>query len=247
MELSGKVALITGAAQGIGEALARRFAAEGGKVAAVDLLEERLASLEAGSGGAILGVRADLSSTPGVERAFDAAVARFGGVDILVNCAVVRAHVALEAVEEPLIDLALAVGVKGLILCARRAAREMRKRGGGVIVNLSSFYAKTPAKDRAVYVAVKGAVEGLTRSLAVEFAEDQIRVNAVAPGPVLTERRRAMGDGQPGQLAERYRKSPMGRFGEVEEVVEAILFLATPRSSFMTGQIMALDGGLTIV
>ena len=129
----------------------------------------------------------------------------------------------------------------------RRAAREMRKRGGGAIVNMSSFYVRAPAKGRAVYVAVKGGVEALTRALAVELADENVRVNAIAAGPVLTELRRARGDDDPDNLAERYRKSPMRRFGRVDEVLDAMMYLMTPRSSYMTGQVLALDGGLTIV
>lgn len=247
MELEGKVLVITGAARGIGAAAALRFAGMGARVAAVDVREDALRRLERQSPDAILGVAGDISGERGVEDAFDAAVGAFGGVDILIHCAVVRGNGPLAEVEEAVIDRALAVGLKGNILCARRAAREMEKRGGGAIVNMSSFYARTPAKERVVYVAVKGGVEGLTRALAVELADAGVRVNAIAAGPVLTKLRREQGEGAPGGMAERYRKSPMGRFGRVEEVLDAMLYLMTPRSSYMTGQVLVLDGGLTIV
>ncbi|MFM9966789.1 MAG: SDR family NAD(P)-dependent oxidoreductase [Burkholderiales bacterium] len=246
MELQGKVALITGAGQGIGEGIARRFVAEGARVVAVDMHAAQLAAIESSSGGSILGVVADVGTSTGIEAAFDAAIAKFGAIDILVNCAMVRANMSIEELDEKLIDQATGVGIKGLILCVRRAAREMRKRGGGTVINMSSFYTRTPAKERALYTAVKGAVEALTRALAVDLGADNIRVNAVAPGPILTPSREARGHGDPAKIEERYRKGPMGRFGRVEEVVEAVLFLATPRSSYMTGHIMALDGGLTI-
>ena len=229
MELKGRVALITGAAQGIGEGIARRIIYEGGRVAGVDIQGEGLSSLEREFGESFLGIKADLSREAEVERIFGESVSRFGDID------------------EPTMDLALAVGVKGCVLCAQRAAREMRKRGGGAIVNMSSFYARTPVKERVIYVAVKGAVEGVTRALAVELAEFGIRVNAVAPGPILTERRKSQGHGQPGNLEERYRRMPMGRFGEVSEVIDSVIFLMTSQSSYMTGQTIVLDGGMTIV
>lgn len=247
MELSGKIFVITGAARGIGAEAARRFSGLGANVAALDVNEDGLRELESESDGAILGVRADISNPRGVEEAFDAVVERFGGVDVLINCAVIRGNGPLSGVEEDTIDLALGVGLKGNILCAKRAAGEMKKRGGGAIVNMSSFYARTPTKERVVYVAVKGGVEGLTRALAVELADWNIRVNAIAAGPVLTRLRESQGDGDPDNLAERYRKSPMGRFGRVDEVLDAMEYLVTPRSSYMTGQILVLDGGLTIV
>ena len=247
MDLSGKIFVITGAARGIGADAARRFSGMGANVAALDVEEDGLRSLEAEAGGAVFGARADISNPNDVEDAFDAVVARFGGVDVLINCAVVRGNGPLAEIEETTIDLALGVGLKGGILCAKHAAQEMKKRGGGAIVNMSSFYARTPAKERVVYVAVKGGVEGLTRALAVELADSNVRVNAIAAGPVLTKLRESQGEGDPGNLAERYRKSPMGRFGRVDEVLDAMEYLVTPRSSYMTGQVLVLDGGLTIV
>lgn len=246
MELEGKVAVVTGAAQGIGEAVVRRFAAEGARVVAADILADPLAQLERDHDGAVFGVTADLSSSAGVEKAFDDVATQFGGIDILVGCAAAKPMAPVDSIDDQTIDRAFSVGVKGLFLCARQAANLMRKRGGGAIVTLSSFYARRPSKDRAIYIATKGAVETLTRALAVEFADDNIRVNCLAPGPVLTPIRAARGDGNPGALPERYRRSPMKRFATVEEVADSIVFLSTAKSSYMTGHIMALDGGLTI-
>lgn len=246
MELSNKVAVITGAGQGIGEGIARRFVREGARVVVVDVNQAQVAALQREFPDSMLGVAADLSSAAAVESAFDAAVQRFGGVDVLVNCAMVRANMGIEALDEKLIDAATGVGIKGLIFCARRAAREMKKRGGGAIVNFSSFYTATPSKERALYTAVKGAVEALTRALAVDLGADNIRVNAVAPGPVLTPSRAARGHGDPGKIEPRYLRGPIARFATVQEVEEAVLFLATPRSSFTTGVVLRLDGGLTI-
>jgi NAD(P)-dependent dehydrogenase (short-subunit alcohol dehydrogenase family) len=246
MELQGKVALITGAGQGIGEGLARRFAAEGARVVAVDMDAALVNAVAASAGDAIAAVTGDMGKLADIERAFDVGVERFGGIDILVNCAMVRANLGIDALDERMIDLATGVGIKGLIFCVRRAAREMRKRGGGAIVNLSSFYTATPARERALYTGVKGAVEALTRALAVDLGDDNIRVNAVAPGPILTSRRAAMGHGDPGKIDPRYLVGPIKRFGTVDEVVETILFLCSSRSSYTTGAIHRLDGGLTI-
>lgn len=246
MELEGKTVFIMGGAQGIGAESAKRFVSEGAHVAAVDILAEKLSELERIGKGSVLGIEMDISQGIGIERAFDTAVAKFGGIDILLNCAVVRGNGPLDAIEEATVDLAFSVGVKSYLLGAQRAAKEMRKRGGGSIISMSSFYYRTPAKERVVYVTMKGAVEGLTRSLAVELAPDNIRVNAVAAGPVLTDRRRELGHGEPTKMAERYRKLPLGRFGNVEEIIETILFLATPRSSYVTGQSILVDGGITI-
>lgn len=221
------MAFITEAARGIGAARARRFVSEGAAVAAADLQAGLLADE--------------------IERAFDTASRHFGRLDILVNCAVFRTIGALNEVDEAAVDLALAVGVKDYILCAKRAAREMRGRAGEVIVNMSGFYSPTPAKGRVVYAAVKEAVNSLTRAFAVELAMDGIRVNAAAAGPIMTERRRAEAEADPGYgKAEQYRSMPMGRSGRPEEVVEAILYFVIPRSSYMTGQVPVVDGGLTI-
>lgn len=246
MELQGKVALITGAGQGIGEAVARRFMQEGAGVAVVDMDETRVRAVEQSTNGAILGIQGDMGKLADIERAFDRAVEKFGGIDILVNCAMVRVNVGIDQLDERAIDLATGVGFKGLIFCVRRAAREMRKRGGGAIVNLSSFYTATPAKERSLYTGIKGAVEALTRSLAVDLGDDHIRVNAVAPGPILTAHRAALGHGDPSKMEARYLVGPMKRFGTVDEVVESVLFLSSARSSYTTGALLRLDGGLTL-
>jgi len=246
MEFQGKVVLITGAGQNIGEGLVRRFAKEGARVAAVDLNGSLVSALETGSNGAILGIQGDMSKLADIEKAFDLAVEKFGGVDILVNCAMVRASVGLDQLDERMIDLATGVGIKGLIFCSRRAAREMRKRGGGVILNFSTFYTRTPHKERVLYTGIKGAVEALTRALAVELGDSKVRVNAVAPGPVLTANRAAQGHADPDKMEPRYRVGPMARFGTVDEVVESVLFLCSSRSSYCTGALLRVDGGLTL-
>lgn len=246
MELKGKVLVITGAARGIGAEAARRFAGLGANVAAVDVREGEPWRLGEESEGAVLGVRADVSDAQGVESAFDAAVRRFGGVDVLINCAVVRGNGPLAEVEEGAIDLALAVGLKGGILCARRASREMRKRGGGAIVNMSSFYVRT-AGEGARGLRCRKRRRGGPHARAGRRAGRRERARQRHRGGAGADQAQGgAGRGRPRELGGALRKSPMGRFGRVDEVLDAMMYLMTPRSSYMTGQVLVLDGGLTI-
>ena len=247
MELKGKVAVVTGAAQGIGEAVVRRFVAEGAQVVAADVLDEPLAQLERDTNGAVCAVAADLSSSAGVEKLFQIVAARFGGIDILVGCAAAKPMGSIESIDDQTIDRAFAVGVKGLFLCARQAAGLMRARGGGAIVTMSSFYARTPSEGRrhlrrrqgrggSAHARARGRV--CRRQHPCELSGARTGADAV---------RAARGDGNPETLADRYRRAPMKRFATVEEVADSVVFLSTAKSSYMTGHVMALDGGLTIV
>lgn len=246
LDLEGKVAFISGAAQGIGSITAQKFVSEGAKVIAVDQQKDKLDLLSSKGKGSIYGIQADLGNEKEIEIAFKTGCEHFGGLDILLNCAVLRSNMPLKDLDEQAITPALDVGIKGNILCSKFSSEYMKKRGGGVIVNMSSFYARTPAKERIVYVAVKSATEGLTRALAVELAEYNIRVNAIAPGPILTDRRVELGHGKDGDMEKRYENLLMKRFGRVEEIIEAILFLVTEKSSYITGQTIVVDGGITI-
>ncbi len=247
MELEGKVAFVGGGALGIGAATARKFLAEGAKVAVADINEEKLAELEKEGAGSLLGIKANMGKGEEINRAFGEAAARFGGLDILINCAVYRSLGAIDDVKEEDVDLALSVGVKGYILSAQRAAVEMRKRGGGAIVSMSSTYAMMARPDRVVYCTVKGAVASMTRVLASSLGPDKIRVNAIAAGPILSEAVRGYVEADPAFKESLTRDLPLGRMGEVEEVADVMLFLVTPRSSYITGQNVVVDAGMTIV
>ena len=250
MRLTGRVALITGTASGIGRAAALRFAAEGAKVAAVDVVEEanaETAEMVIRRGGEAVAVRADVTVEAEVAAAFESAEAAFGRLDIAFN----NAGVMLEgdgdaaSTAEEVIDLTLAVNVKGVLHGCKHAVAAMRRAGGGSIINTASFVASVgAATPQIAYTASKGAVLSLTRELAVLHAREGIRVNALSPGPLRTELLMRLLDTDE-KRQRRLVHVPMGRFGEADELAAAALFLASDDSSYMTGANLQVDGGLT--
>ncbi len=250
MRLQGKVAVITGAAGGIGRASARRFAAEGASVVAADVdakgNEETAAMVEA-DGGRAVAVGVDVTDSDQVAAMVELAVDRFGGLDVLFNNAGVMLAADDDAVltDEATIDATFAINVKGVLLGCKHAIPVMRRLGGGSIVNTASFVATLgAATPQIAYTASKGAVLSLTRELAVRHAREGIRVNALSPGPLRTELLMKFLDTEE-KRRRRLVHVPMGRFGEAAEMAEAALFLASDESSFMTGANLAVDGGIT--
>lgn len=246
--LDGKVAFITGAAGGMGRVASLRFAAEGAVVAAVDR-EEPTETVEAvtAAGGSALALTADVTEAGAVDEAVDATVARFGGLHILYNNAGVSLPDDDDVVRTPgsTWDLTMDVNVKGMWRCCRAGIPAMLASGGGSIVNVASFVALMgAATPQLAYTTSKGAVLAMTREMAVLHARDGIRANALCPGPVLTPLlAKYLSDD-----AKRQRRLvhiPMGRFGEADEMVNGALFLASDESSFMTGQALVIDGGIT--
>lgn len=237
-ELAGRVALVTGAASGIGAATARLLAAEGALVAAVDLHAGRIARTDR-----LLPIGCDVAEADQVERALATVSAELGQVDVLVNQAGIIPRGPLHELTVSEWDRTMAVNVRSVFLTCRVVLPEMVRRGGGVVVNCSSAAAFTAGRDLGVYTATKGAVLALTRSLAVDYAPT-VRVNAVCPGLIDTPGPLA---GQDPGLAERRRVSaeatPLARLGSAEEIAQAILFLASPQSSFATGSALVIDGG----
>jgi NAD(P)-dependent dehydrogenase (short-subunit alcohol dehydrogenase family) len=252
-EFSGKVAIIAGGALGIGRAAARRLAQDGASVVICSDREDQVRRTVEGLRGKnfeVGGLRADVTSSADMKRLVDFAVATYGGVDILVNSAGVQRYGTIVETDEDVWDEVLSVNLKGIYLASRHAIPEMRERRGGAIVNLSSVQAFASQKGVAAYTASKGAVNALTRAMALDHAEEGIRVNAVCPASVDTPMLRwsadlFKGDKTVEETVESWgRMHPIGRVAKPEEVAEVIAFLASSRASFVTGGEYKVDGGM---
>jgi NAD(P)-dependent dehydrogenase (short-subunit alcohol dehydrogenase family) len=247
-DLLGKVAVITGGGAGIGKAIALLFAEHGADLAIpdVDLKAAKLTSaLIEEKGQRCLPIEADIADPKMVDCVFDDVLNKYGTIDILVNNAG-KTHPAVSILDlDPsFIDKIFAVDYKGLYLCCRRAITEMSNRSGGVIINISSIAGIVPL-PLVMYGPMKSAVNMLTRILAREWAGRNIRVNAIAPGYVLTPLMEGMiqrGERDAGKIIER---TPMGLLIKPEDVAEAALFLASSKSRYITGAVMTVDGGWT--
>src|SRR5512132_1882578 len=246
--LLGKSAVITGAAMGIGRATAELFAAEGARIVAGDIDREGLDRLRErleARGGELVAVVGDVSKPEDARSMIEAAVDHYGRLDVLVaNAGVIPLRSITEATPEDW-DEVMAVDGRGMFLSCKYAIEAMLKTGGGSIVCLSSISGVAGQKSQSTYGPAKFAASGLTKHLAVEWADRSIRVNAVAPGTIKTERvlRLAEEPGGSEYLEEIERMHPMGRLGEPEEVAQAIAFLASDQASFITGAILPVDGG----
>jgi 2-deoxy-D-gluconate 3-dehydrogenase len=244
-DLTGRVAVVTGASRGIGRAVALALAGAGADVCVAARsagdLEEVAEGIRA-VGRRALVVPTDVSRADDVTRLMDRTADELGGLDVLVNnSGIGEPHRALETTDE-IWDRHLDVNAKGTFLCCRAAAPHMLRRGTGKIVNVSSIFALKGVPNYAAYSASKAAVIGLTRALAVEWARSGIRVNAVAPGYLATDIN-AEARADPDRLAGLVRSVPIGRMGEPDEIGPLIVFLAAPASDYMTGAVLAFDGG----
>ena len=248
MEFTGKAALVTGAAYGIGRAIALALARAGASVVVTDLREEPLAeTVKLLEGFPHLSLIGDVTRTEFPQECVEAAVARFGRLDTLVCNAADQRGAPLEETSPELWDHIQAVNYRAPFLFARAAAAHLEKTGGS-IVNLSSLVANQPIPGRVPYCASKAAVSGLTRSLAVELGERGVRVNAIAPGHIMVH-----GEAEwKARFDEKTQKTfhasyPLGRCGLPEEVASVALFLASDAASFVTGTLIPVDGGMAVL
>ena len=245
MRLEGRVALVTGAGGGIGEATARRFAREGATVVVNDVdleLARPLVTELQKAGARALSIAADVTARTDVEAMVDHVVGEFGRLDVLVNNAGVNRDAMSHKMTEEQWDQVLAVNLKGTFLCAQAVLAGMRERGWGRVINTSSV-ASLGNIGQANYAASKAGVIGLTRTLALEYAKYGITVNCVAPGPVMTR----MLAGVPEAIREKIvAKVPVGRIARPEEIAAVHAFLASEDAAFITGQVLFVDGGLSV-
>jgi NAD(P)-dependent dehydrogenase (short-subunit alcohol dehydrogenase family) len=246
MRLTGKVALITGAGSGIGRQSALLFAREGASIVAVDV-NEAAAKETAGMIQGALAVRADVSKARDCEQMVAAAEKAFGKLNVLFNNAGIMNSADDDAVstDEKVWDLTLDVNAKGVFLGCKYGIPALRRAGGGSVINTASFVARMgAATPQIAYTASKGAVLAMSRELAVIHARENIRVNALSPGPLRTELLMKFLDTEK-KKQRRLVHLPMGRFGEAEEIAQAALWLASDESSYVTGTEFLVDGGLT--
>jgi NAD(P)-dependent dehydrogenase (short-subunit alcohol dehydrogenase family) len=238
-----KVALVTGAARGIGLATARRFLSEGWRVALLDIEAELLRGALAALANpeATLALHCDVSDADAVEASIAAVAKRFGRLDALVNNAGIAVFTPLLETSNQDWNRVLAVNLTGPFLCAKAAVPLMQEHGGGAIVNITSISAVRASTLRSAYGTSKAGLAHLTKQLAVELASLGIRVNGVAPGPVDTAMAKAVHT--PEIRADYHDAIPLNRYGLEEELAEAVFFLCSDRSSYITGQILAVDGG----
>lgn len=248
-EFDGKVAVVTGGSLGIGRAVVERLAADGAAVVFCGAEEEPVRATEADLAG-VTGVVADVTDAARMRELVGLAVDRYGGLDVVVTCAGIQRYGTVEDTSEELWDRVMAVNLKGVYLVCKAAVPELRRRGGGSIVTMSSVQAFASQARVAAYTASKSAINGLTRAMALDHAADGIRVNVVCPGSVDTPMLRWAADlfrgetSRHDQIAEWGRAHPLGRVARAEEVAELVAFLAGPRSSFITGAEHRVDGGL---
>ena len=239
-----KVVLVTGAAHGIGRAIALRFGSEGAQVIVNDVnaqgTEDTVRAIISNGGLALAGV-ADVSDKSQVDRLFDTVLERFGRVDVLVNNAgLINVERHFLEGDEAWWDRVLAVNLKSVFLCSFRAAQVMARRRQGVIINMSSGGATRSHRGMAAYDASKGGIEALTRAMALDLAPYGIRVNALVPGSIDTQGM------SPEIKQERGQTIPLGRVGEPEELAGPAAFLASDDASYVNGHILVVDGGLLV-
>ncbi len=244
--LEGKVALVTGAAQGIGRAIAERFVAEGAAVGVLDLKPDRAqaaAAEIAAHGGRALALAGNVADRATIEQAVSGVEAAYGRLDILVSNAIWVRYTPIDAITPEMLHRMTGTGFDSVVWGIQCAAPLMARGGGGSIINIASAAAFLGLPNGMIYAGVKAGVLGLTRAAAAELGPQRVRVNAICPGSIQTEGVRINVD--PAMAAKRLARTPLGRLGEVDDVASAVLFLASDDSSWMTGESVLVDGGAT--
>jgi NAD(P)-dependent dehydrogenase (short-subunit alcohol dehydrogenase family) len=245
--LDGKVAVITGAAGGIGREAAILFSSEGASVCVADVDPEK-GEATAGECREAFFQQVDVADSESVEAMYAAAADRYGGVDVLYNNAGIMPadDASILETESEAWQRVQDVNTKGVFLCCKHGIPHLLERGGGSVINVASFVALAGAATSQIsYTASKGAVLSMTRELAVEFARRGVRVNALCPGPVETPLLMRLFDETPGALERRLVHLPMGRLAQAKEIAYGALFLASDESSYVNGATFLVDGGLT--
>jgi 3-oxoacyl-[acyl-carrier protein] reductase len=238
-----RVVVVTGGSRGLGAGIVQSFLDSGDQVATcARTATEQTEKWAADTGDRFLFVPADLSSSADAKAFIDAVVERWGRIDVLVNNAGVARDGILAMVPDEDVDAVIDLNVKGTIYVTRLVSRRMLARGHGHIVNISSIVGRSGYRGLAVYSATKAALDGFTRALARELGSRGIVVNGIAPGYLRTEMSHGLDEEQLGQIV---RRTPAGRLGEPSDVARAIQFLTDPANTYLTGQILVVDGGLT--
>jgi NAD(P)-dependent dehydrogenase (short-subunit alcohol dehydrogenase family) len=246
--LQGKVALITGSTSGIGRETARLFAAEGAQVVVNGrrraLGEEAVEEIRA-AGGAAAFFEADVAHSDQLKALVEFAVATYGRLDVLMNNAWSGGYGTVVEIEEDAWDAAMAVSVKAVYLGCKYAIPHMIEAGGGAIINIASVHGVLAARRMANYETVKAGIINLTRQVAVDFGHQGVRCNAICPGWIILERQDEWLKAHPERIRQAETIYPIGRPGQVRDIANAALFLASEESSFITGHALMVDGGLT--
>lgn len=244
MSLNGKIALVTGAAQGIGRDIALALATDGADVAICDVnleaAQKTAGDIEA-KGRKSLALKANVAASADVTAMIDQIVEKFGRIDILVNNAGITRDGLILRMKEEDWDLVLSINLKGAFLCTKTALRYMSKQRGGTIINIASIVGAMGNAGQANYVASKAGLIGLTKTIAREYANRGITANAVAPGFIDTAMTQALSENVRVELA---KQIPMGKLGTPEDVANAVRFLASPWASYISGQVIHVNGGM---